>query len=48
MQDFSDGVPIVNVTIKQVRKINSEKEMWFCKYKECDKYFGDVFDSDSE
>lgn len=38
----------VNVTIKQAKKINSEKEMWFCKYKECDQYFGDLFGSDSD
>jgi len=35
----------VNVTVKQARKINSEKEMWFCDYKEHDKYFGNLFDS---
>ncbi|XP_065908034.1 uncharacterized protein [Dysidea avara] len=38
----------VNITIKQAKKINSEKEMWFCNYKECEEYFGYLFDSDSE
>ena len=38
----------VNVTVKQAKKINSEKEMWFCSHKECEKYFGDLFDSDSD
>ena len=38
----------VNVTKRQAKNINSEKEMWFCNYRECEKYFGNVFDSDSD
>ena len=36
----------VGITLKEAKRMNTIREMWFCDYKGCEDAFGDVFDSD--
>ena len=37
----------VNLTVKDVKKIKSTKEKWYCDYKGCNAALGNLFDLDS-
>ena len=37
----------MNITVEDVKKIKSTKEMWSCDYKGCNAAIENLFDSDS-